>query len=148
MEWKSGCGLHSSLEIFDDITFFKVGNYSPFVSEHRPIFYEMQLRHYPRENTEVKLNDSPKIFCFNNQDKQKFSEIINSPEIATKLATLNAINSPDPQDLASEISNTLMDACSKAGIKPKKKPPISGGDEPWYDHECQKLKKKFFKEEM
>ena len=105
------------MEIFDDITFFKVGNYSPFVSDHCPIYYEMQIKHLQRENSEIILNDSPKIFFFNNQDKQTFSEILKSPEISTKLAILSATDNPNPQELVTEIPNILMDACSKAGIK-------------------------------
>ena len=88
----------------------------------------------------IKLNDSPKIFFFNDQDKQKFSEILKSPEISTKLAILSATDNPIPQELVTEISNIIMDACSKAGIKSKKTTPTSGRQEPWYDHECRKIK--------
>ena len=100
----------------------------------------MQIKHLQRENSEIILNDSPKIFFINNQDKQKFVEILKSSEISTKLAILSATDNPNPQELVTETSNILMDACSKAGIKSKKNPPTSGRQEPWYDHECRKIK--------
>ena len=77
-------------------------------------------------------------FHFNEEDK--YSEIIKLSEIAARLSVLNLVDNLDPQFLASELTNILLDACSKAGIKPKKKPHWTGSDEPWHDDECKKLK--------
>ena len=118
-------------DIFDDVTFFKVGNYSPFISDHCPIFYDTSIVHCQKEKCNVQLEDSLKAFCLNNQDKKKLTEILKSNEVVSKLAALNEIDSPNPQNLASNITNTLLDACSKAGIKPKKQPTESEGQEPW-----------------
>ena len=131
----------SSSEIFHNITYFKVGEYSPFISDHCPLTYEMHSKSHPRGKGEDNLRYTPTAFYMNNQDKCKFIEALKSPEIAQKLATLDASDSTDPQNFANEISNTLMEACSKAEIKVKKKPHKLGGNAPWFDKECEKLKK-------
>ena len=56
------------------------------------------------------------------------------------MTVLNENVGNEPQTFASEISNAIFEACSKAKIKPKKKPSKSGNEEPWFDKECLRLK--------
>ena len=45
----------------------------------------------------------------------------------------------EPQALASGITNTLLEACSLAELRPKKTK-FNTADKPWFDKECQTLK--------
>ena len=68
---------------------------------------------------------------------EKLKETLQSSEIAEKLSSMNS--AADPQALASEITNTLLEVCSLADLRPKRTN-ISTTDKPWFDRECQTLK--------
>ena len=129
----------SSLELYPSITFFKVGNYSPFLSDHCPLFYEIRCKTPIKEKREDKVKEAPNSFYINSQDKEKLGESLKRPEITERLAVLNSLSDCDPQEMVTEISNMLLEACAKAQIKPKKATRL-GNDDPWFDKECRKLK--------
>ena len=101
----------SSLELFDSITHVKVGDYSPFISDHCPLFYEMHSKIDPKKINDVSLREYPSTFFLNPQDKEKLIESLKSPEIEGKLRALNT-SALDPQSMVSVISTTLLEACS------------------------------------
>ena len=53
-----------------------------------------------------------------------------------KLSNMTAV---DPQALASDITSTLVEACSLAELRVKKVN-FSNSDKPWFDKDCQTLK--------
>ena len=131
----------SSLDLYQSITCFEVGEYCPFVSDHCPLFYNIHSKRHFMEKSEDTGREAPNLFYLNTEDKQKLTESLKSPVIADRLAFLNnTMFDSDPQKMVSEISNTLLEVCSKANIKPKRKSCRIGQDEPWFDKECQKLK--------
>ena len=130
----------SNVELFHNITYFKVGNYSPFVSDHCPLFYELHAKNHPREIREGELREAPISFYLSAQDRQKLIKSLKSPEMANRLTVLDTVSNTDPQNMVSEISNILLEACSKVNIKPKRKPSKLRNDNPWFDKDCQKLK--------
>ena len=129
----------SSLELFDSITYFKVGDYSPFISDHCPLFYEMHSKIGPKKTNDESLREYPSTFFLNSQDKEKLIESLKSPEIEGKLRALNT-SALDPQSMVSVISTTLIEACSKANIKAKRKSSKLKNDDPWFDKDCKKVK--------
>ena len=128
------------MDLFRNITFFKVEKYSPFLSDHCPLFYEIHSLSPPTEEGNEDLREAPNSLYLNTQDKQKLKESLKSPEIADRLKLMTMNYKGDPQTMMSEVSKTLLDACSKANIKPKNKSCKIGNDEPWFDTECRKLK--------
>ena len=130
----------SSLELFNSITYFKVGMYSPFVSDHCPLFYELHAKNHPKEIREDVLREAPISFYLDAQDKQKLITSLKTPEMTNRLIILDTASDTDPQNMVSEISNVLLEACSKVNIKPRRKPVKLRDDNPWFDKDCQKLK--------
>ena len=92
-----------------------------------------------RENCKDKLIESPRPLYLNQQDKRKLMESLKSPGIADRLTTL-ITSDQDPQNMVSVISDTLLEACSKANIKAKKNYCTLIEDDPWFDKECKKIK--------
>ena len=129
----------SSLELFDSITYFKVGDYSPLISDHCPLFYEMHSKIGPKKTNDESLREYPSTFFLNPQDKEKLIESLKSPEIEGKLRALNT-SDLDPQSMVSVISTTLLEACSKANIKAERKSSKLKNDDPWFDKDCKKVK--------
>ena len=128
----------SSLDLFNSITCFKVGNYSPFISDHCPLFYEVHSK-IEGKKQEENLQEQPGSFYLNPSDRQKLIESLKSPEQMDRLAALNSPDQ-DPQEMVAEMYKILLDACSRDNIKPRRKPSRSKNDDPWFDRECQKLK--------
>ena len=60
--------------------------------------------------------------------------------MANRLTVLNTVSDTDPQNIISEISNILLEACSQVNIKPKRKPVKLRNDNPWFDKDCHQLK--------
>ena len=129
----------SSLELYHSITSFKVGKYSPFVSDHCPLLYEIHCKTPINGKREDKEKEAPDTFYIKFQDKEKLMESLKCPEIAERLTNSNSSDC-DPQEMATEISNILLEACAKAQIKPKRKSNRLGTHDPWFDKECRKLK--------
>ena len=60
--------------------FFYVGSYLPFISDHYPIFFEIQATK-GKKIREPKLKDSPKFFKIKTEDHEKLLDALKSPEI-------------------------------------------------------------------
>ena len=78
-------------QLFKTVTNVSVGDYSPWVSDHCPLLFEMH---------------SIKPF---NKTREYLEEL---PE--------NSSNYLDPRELTSKITDILIDSCDKAGINPCK----------------------------
>ena len=62
-------------DFFEEVISFRVGNYSPFLSDHCPIFFE--IRAIPRKvNPEPKLKPSPKFFKIKIEDHEKLENAL------------------------------------------------------------------------
>ena len=128
-----------SCELFDSITYFKVGDYSPWISDHCPLLFEMHSKTALSEVIE-ELDELPKTFYIGPRNKTKYLETLKSSEIAVKLLSLNTLDNPEPQELTTKITEILIDSCDKAGIKPNKQKIRAKIQEPWFDEECKNLK--------
>ena len=148
MEWnRSGRLRHSIVlivkksELFKNITCFKVGEYSPWVSDHSPLLFEMISSKTLKETEKEKLDELPKSFQFSLENRQKFIETLKSPKMREKLTSLTSSENADPQGLLTKITDLLIETCDKAGIKPKKQKHKYKTSEPWFDEECENIKK-------
>ena len=109
----------TSIGIFNNIKRFKVGDYCPWVSDHCPLLFEVSLIKHMKSPDEEKLDDLPKSFHLTQEDRQKFLNLMKSPEGLQKLNNLYTDNS-SPQEVATKITELLLETCDLAGIKPKK----------------------------
>ena len=121
--------------------------YSPWISDHCPLFFEI----HKRENYDLKekcsqFEKAPDHFYFRDVDKETFLNTLKSPEFTSKFQEFlsHSTDKMNPQKLVSNITNTLLNVCTSAGIKPRKRPKTNHS--PWFDEECQKLKRYIKKE--
>ena len=117
-----------------------MGDYSPWLSDHCPLFFELTFTKTPNNLEQEKLDILPKSFHFSPEDRRKFVETLKSPEMVVKLTELSSSENMDAQTRATKISDLLIEACDKAGIKPRKQKENGKSSEPWFDRECEKLK--------
>ena len=131
----------SSHNLYSHIPYFRVGNYSPWVSDHCPILFKLNLsiNVLPKQVGED-LRSSPERFYFNNESINKLTETLKSREFTDKLNSLENISDHEPHLLASEITTMLIVAAKQSKIKSTKNQPKSSKWERWYDKDCQVLK--------
>ena len=130
----------TSLDIFKNIPGFKVGDYSPWVSDHCPLLFEMMVSKTVKEIKKEKLEKLPKSFHIGTEDRKKFIETLKSPEMIEQPTMIGLSEKADPQGLTTKITDVLIETCDKAGIKPKKQKRGDKSHEPWFDKECADLK--------
>ena len=127
-------------DLFEEVSYFSVGNYSPFISDHCPIFFEIKATPNKKTIPEPKLEESPKFFKIKSEDHEKLVDALKTQEMETRLSSLSN-QTIGPQELVSEITSILLDACDLAEIKPvRNKNSSSNNNKPWFDKDCQKLK--------
>ena len=94
-------------EMYDDVCSFSVGNYSPFLSDHCPIFFEIRASSRRKPIPATNLKESPKFFKIKIEDHEKLVNTLKTPDMETRLSSLmNQIIGP--QELASEITNIIL----------------------------------------
>ena len=111
----------SSYALFSSIKYFKVGAYSPWVSDHCPLFFNLNIQKVPTKPALENLSDLPDKYFFDEKCKAKFTETLKSNEISDKLNSLYLSHETNTDLLASEITDTLLEVCKKSNIKPIKK---------------------------
>ena len=107
-------------DIFTDITSFKVGNYSPWISDHCPLFFVIHKRgNYDLKEKGSQFEKAPDHFYFRDVDKETFLNTLKSPEFTSKIQEFlsHSTDNMNPQKLVLNITNTLLNACTSAGIK-------------------------------
>ena len=132
---------HKALE---NVKQFKVGEYTPLLSDHTPIMATIGLdRNLSCEEAkEIEMNDLPKrkhweeehIASFreklnSDQYKEQVSNLLNREEVVTieEVKTLLLSVDPDPSD-------------NEPGRRPGRKRK-GRKDQPWFDNECRSLKR-------
>ena len=130
----------SSHALFSSIKYFKVGAYSPWVSDHCPLFFKLNVQKVTTKPDMENLSDLPDKYYFDEKCKTEFIETLKSNELIEKLNSLYLIHETNTDLLASEITDTLLEVCKKSNIKPKKSK-VQCYKEPWFDDECKLLKK-------
>ena len=109
-----------SSDIFSKITHFKVRDYSPRVSDHCPLLFEIKIAKSFKPTEKEALDELPKSFYLEPEDRQSFIETLKSHAFTKKLETLDREgNSLSPQELTSKVTELLLETCEKARVKPQ-----------------------------
>ena len=129
----------SSSELLPSITSMRVGNYNPFISDHCPLFIRLNTNNTTVAPIKGTLLERPIHFSFRETDKVKLIETLKNQEFSDKLNFCHYVNEENAENLATEITAILIDATKASGIKLKQG--NSNHNAPWFDNECQSLKK-------
>ena len=131
--------LLASNPLFDQISSFKVGKFTPWFSDHSPIYSTLDLRTGIAETSpEIPKEKAPKRFVWSEAGKQKFLNMLNSHEFSRKLDNVVDLDYEDPNNVVNCVSDVLINAAEKANIKTTKKNDLE--NPPWFDTECENTK--------
>ena len=128
---------------YDKIDSFSVGEYSPWLSDHCPIYTEITTN-TPKQKgleTTVKLHHREPGYIWNENVKDAFHTHLNSDTVKRKLENLLNSTQMDPTHTAEEIKNTLLDTAKECNMRKIKSKSVEN-QMPWFDTECLNIKNK------
>ena len=128
-----------SVNLLSEVGNFSVGEFSAWVSDHCHLLFEVKsVQNIPKQ--QEKLSELPSSFRFKEGDLEKYITSLKMEENINILEEL--INSDtEPEALVAKTTEILLNTCKKAGIKPKKQLSSNKVSDPWFDNECEVLKK-------
>ena len=133
--------LLTSASAFQKILYFKVGDFLPWLSDHCPLHFTLELSNNiqsPNMQDKAPMERAPKQFVWTEKGRQKFLEILSSQSSQHKLRNSSQLDYSSPNNAITHITDSLIKFAENAKIKPVKK--YGSHDPPWFDRSCKKLK--------
>ena len=138
-----------SRNIFEKITYFTVGDYLPWLTDHCPINFKLSLNHWVAPNIEppASVTEIPVKFRWDESTKDKFVEYLQNEGIKEDFEKIQRGSwEKSPQHYVEVISETLLKCAQGCGAKEQKKfSKIRKNSEPWFDKECISMKNRIIK---
>jgi hypothetical protein len=125
---------------------FKVGKFSPCLSDHCPLQYKLKLNMDKRvaKETPIDMKELPPRCKWDQESKTSFVEALKAVEMHQMFEKLESEDLP-PEKGISELSSLLLDCanCDILTVENDKKPKQNNPrDKPWFDKDCKTTKKK------
>ena len=135
--------LLTSNSIFDQVPTFKVGTFHPMLSDHCPLFYNLEV---PQNLDEIKkeslLKKAPRNFFWSDSENAKFLSSLKSEDNQKKLTSILYLDFKDTNEIVESVTNLLTEIAETTKIKQS---PISKFDPnknpSWFDKTCSELKR-------
>ena len=133
--------LLTSAPLFQQISCFKVGDFLPWLSDHCPIHFTLELRNKKRAQAipEAPKIKAPKQFVWSMTGRHKFLDMLKTEDFQTKLDENIQLGSTNPNKVVDHITDVLLGAAEKAKIKSISK--TDQRDPPWFDKSCKDFKR-------
>ena len=132
--------LVTSESLINKIATFSVGEFIPWLSDHCPIVYDLELNEMIDKSLPKKaLKYAPKRYIWSEKGSERFKNELNKCVNREKLQNALNLDYTDPSKVVDYITNFLINVADDAKIKIASK--YSKIDNPpWFDKECVKLK--------
>lgn len=126
---------------FEKISYFKVGDYIPWLSDHSPIFSELEFSVNKNTNEPpTELYERDQGYIWDDNCKEQFKALLFNAKEKLDAANISTRSNPDPNHLVDEIKHAILQACKQTNLK-KRKTTKSAKKNPWFDKECFELKR-------
>ena len=126
--------------IFEKTATFTVGEFIPWLSDHRPVFYTLEIKVHPKstEPKKTEKNKAPKHYIWTEESKQIFFGHLQTTDFDSRLDRIYGLDQSDPNLLVNQTSEMLISVAERAKIKFAKKDRTN--DPPWFDKSCKDMK--------
>ena len=130
--------ITSSFE-FKKVTSLKVGEFFPWLSDHCPLYFTLEVQMNTRTPVHVQeKKKAPKHYIWDEGSKERFANVIKTPDYDAKWEKSAEIDHSDPNLLVNYVSEVLLCAADTAKVKYCKRSDTN--DPPWFDKSCRDLK--------
>ena len=111
--------LITSPSTFENLSYFKIGNFLPWFSDHCPLLYTLEVRN-GQHNDNISNKDpkikAPKQFMWTDDSKENFLACLNSPNVKLKLDQSIEVDHSDPNLLVNYVSDIIIDTAKMAKV--------------------------------
>ena len=126
----------------NEITTLTVGDFIPWISDHCPILYDMEISEgFDKSDSRDPPNPVPKQYVWSERGTETFLEELKKPINTEKLQNVSTLDHSNPSKVVDCITDILINVAEKAKIKTIRVSPQNVKNPPWFDDECVKLKK-------
>ena len=130
---------------FDNISHFEVGDYTPWLSDHSPIFTDLALNIDTKvPAAPITLHDRDQGYIWDDDCENTFKNILLDDKENLESINLSIRQNSDANKLAKTIQNSILEASKKCNLK-KRKQIKQTKTKPWFDKECSDMKKKTYR---
>jgi hypothetical protein len=133
--------LITEITNFNKISLFEVGDYTPWLSDHTPIFSQIKLNIRTNHlDQSITLHARDKGYTWDDECEEQFKAFLSNHETILENTSQATKQNSDANKLANEIKNSILNASKECNLK-KKKQKKGKISTPWFDKECLDLKK-------
>ena len=134
----------SSQGLFQNILTFHVGGFLPWISDHCPIHYTIDIGNIntnPNDHEKSNVYPLATTWCWDEESRQKFEIHLRNEEISRKIDDILSFS--DGNKIITELNDLMTNVAEACGIKKRKQKNISKQKtSPWFDKECVTFKNK------
>ena len=134
-----------SQSLFDHVVSFNVGNFMPWLSDHCPIHYTLDVRKISKEgDTPENYDPLPTKWFWDDDCDEAFENSLKREEICAKLDEIQGLTDADV--VIEGINSVLIESADDSHVKKKKQhKTVKHHNSPWFDRECQTKKEEIAK---
>ena len=128
--------------LFESILTFHVGGYKPWLSDHCPIHYSIDIGRVYEGGNDTKEHNShplPTLWYWEENCGGKFETYLKNEETSKRIEEITSYS--DGDKMVKELNTLLISAAGACGVKKKKQKNTKNKmNPPWYDKHCIILK--------
>ena len=126
---------------FEKISHFKVGSFIPWLSDHTPIFSNVNLDTQRKDpESQVPLHGRDQGYIWDDDSEEQFKVFLSRQRVKLENINHSTKISFDANKLANEMKNSILEASNKCNLKLRKKRKNTKSTTPWFDKECLEMK--------
>ena len=127
---------------FENISYFKVGDYIPWLSDHSPILADIELDiDAKKTETPIPLHKRDQGYVWDDDCEENFKAFLSYEREVLENMNLTTTQNSDANELAKTIKDSILKASKKCNLK-KKANNEDKKIKPWFDKECSDIKRK------
>ena len=133
----------ASQSLFKNILTFKVGAFKPWISDHCPIHYNIDIGKIDEVDNDSEAKEKPLStrWFWDEKSREKFEAYLKNDENQKKVSKITS--SSDGDTMAADLNTLMTNIADTCGIKKKKRQDTNRQNSaPWFDKECHILKRK------
>ena len=132
--------LLTPVNVFEKISFFEVGKFLPWLSDHTPIFsnFSLDFDTTPPEPP-ITLHKREHGYIWNDEYEEQFKAFLVNEREKLENSNQSTKENSDANELANTIKSAILAASKNCNLKKRKQKKIVK-TKPWFDKECQELK--------
>ena len=126
--------------LFKKIPILKVGEFIPWLSDHCPLFFSLELNKKEKGSCTNNMREGPKHFIWSEKSKNDFCKQLNTPVTIHHIENTTTLHTHDPIKMVSDLTEILIKPAIEVKVKTVEKKKKNAENPPWFDNSCEELK--------